>query len=567
MKISSAFIDLPTPPFTSSNIRIASDTPKQNAASSQGDGSESAAMAYGAPKPVEKSTPLPQVQHQSTTIAQAAPSAAHPAERRDELNPGLLRGNNSKPTGLVSIAPKPETPPASILQHRFQLHSAASAMQTTPSMSSTAEQPPTAPPRHPQENQTQPTEAVAIAPKPSETPSTSVPQPQTQLQFTKPIGPAASSLILKYKPQGVPPVPRQRKRASNGKRGRKRKRGNDSENEGVVRAGDSSSDEPDITPTATQTKSGRQVNRPSLYAPLPLSPGVSKSNIKTPNASASLAAPAALGRKRRRIYRKGKETYVNCTHCQRGHSPLTNTIVFCDHCNKAWHQLCHDPPIDNEVVTVKEKEWVCRECNPAPKQAVYPTVVRSNPTLQARPLGPPIHPPLPMPQIEVGGERYSKDERRGYLSSQSHATLVELLVSLSDRSPSMPMFPANLESQRSSKFSYQPGLPTVTRHAASADTPSPGSTAQRTTYNTIPKENPPAPAGRHDESSDESEYEEVEDHRLYPRAGNGFRLPLNDIDLDILQEDPACPTFSYSLHGLAKARAEANEVVPVWGTA
>jgi hypothetical protein len=568
MKVSSAFLDLPTPPFASSNTPTASGTPKQNATPPEKENSESVGLAHVAPKPVETSTSLPQIQHQPSAVAQTAPSeAAVPKPQNGPNAPTVLHDDHSKPADFASIALKtPETPSNSVPQPQPRLHSAAPEAQSAPSASSTAEQPQIAPSMPPEKNHSQPAELARIAPKTAETPSTSTAQAQPQLQLTTPIAPTATKLTLTYKRQKAPPVPRQRKSTANGKRGRKRKRGNESENEGV-KAGDSSSDESDITPTATQTKSGRQVSRPSLYAPSQLSPGMGKGNTNPPTASTNTPAPAALTRKHRRVYRKGKETYVNCTQCQRGHSPLTNTIVFCDNCNKAWHQLCHNPPIDNEVVTVKEKEWLCRECKPTPKQAGHPTVLRSNHTLQARPLGPPIHPPLPMPQIEVGGEGCSKDERRGYLSSLSHATLVELLISLSDRNPSVPMFPANLKSLPSSKFSYQSNMSPVPPHSASADTPTFRSIDQPAAFNSVPNARPPAPMGRGDESSDESEYEEVEDHRLYPLAGNGFRLPLHDDDLDILQEDPACPTFSYSLHGPAKTRAEANEVAPVWGAA
>ncbi|RDW93285.1 uncharacterized protein DSM5745_00607 [Aspergillus mulundensis] len=54
----------------------------------------------------------------------------------------------------------------------------------------------------------------------------------------------------------------------------KRKRGHDSDGEDIIRAVDSSSDESDIAPTATQTTSGRQVKRPSLYVPSPLTPAL-----------------------------------------------------------------------------------------------------------------------------------------------------------------------------------------------------------------------------------------------------------------------------------------------------
>lgn len=51
-----------------------------------------------------------------------------------------------------------------------------------------------------------------------------------------------------------------------------------------------------------------------------------------------------------------------CRNCGRGHSPASNAIVFCDGCNGAWHQFCHDPLIGAEVVREVEREWVCSGC-------------------------------------------------------------------------------------------------------------------------------------------------------------------------------------------------------------
>jgi hypothetical protein len=47
--------------------------------------------------------------------------------------------------------------------------------------------------------------------------------------------------------------------------------------------------------------------------------------------------------------------------------------VFCDVCNTAYHQYCHDPPIDNEYVTVLEKEWLCGPCERSKKNVVAGT--------------------------------------------------------------------------------------------------------------------------------------------------------------------------------------------------
>lgn len=430
----------------------------------------------------------------------------------------------------------------------------------TPPPAAIAQSSTTLTPAHAQENHIkQSAGLINLAPKPGGTASSQL-QTQTQMQSRVTTPRTAGTATIKRR--NVPIAPRPRQAAANGvKRGAKRrKRGDDDGDDGdVIRAGDSSSDhESDITPTATQTKSGRQVNRPSLYVPPAPSPGSSmKSNHNTSFAnSPDNSTPAA--RKRKRIIRKGKEFNVNCVHCQRGHSPLNNAIVFCDWCNKAWHQLCHDPCIDDEVTQVKEKEWLCKQCKPVPLSGIQPTVVRSNPNMECQ-----GRIPVKVPPLEVGGAGFSNDERRGYLSSLSYAALVELLVTLSDRNPDIPMFPDNLKALPSSKLPFQSSISTATPTMAIAGNGHVNGKQQDPS--TTAKSQLATGKKRHDFSEDEeSEYEIFEDHRLYPRAGNGFRLSLNQDDLDILREDPACPTFSYSLHGSAKARLEANDA-PVWG--
>ena len=639
MRFSSTFIELPTPPFGTSNTPMTSDLPRQTAMPLQKSGLQTAGLDHITTKPIE-ALPTFVPQNQFTQHPQATDSRTSVAEPHG--SPSVLlapsRENGLGPAGLVYAAPKSaEVPPVSGAQVQTPSES-----QRPYSIAPTTVRPekPNNSPIPPNNTVSGYIESSLASQNPFEAPSTSVPQvqsypqnpapaPQTlsarvstaepqnitkgtptprevnsnlpdllpiaplsvngqppslhvepQLQVTTPTAQIATSAIP-GKQQKAPIAPRQRKSITKGKRGRKRRRGHDSDNE-VIRAGDSSSDESDIAPTATQTKSGRHINRPSLYVPPAVSPPTIKGTANSPSLTSNMAAPVAPARKRQRAIRKRKDINVNCVHCQRGHSPLNNTIVFCDECNKAWHQLCHDPPIDNEVVTVQEKEWLCRGCKPAPLKLVFPSIAKSNATLQSRPLGPPVHPPLPTAQIEVGGGEYSRDERRGYLSSLSHATLVDLLVTISERNPSVPLFPTNLKSLPASKFSYQSSSPIVLPPSNSAGTPATSrattqatntpSTEQEANQNSLnPTPNPlPVPSaqrGRYEESSDESEYEEVEDHRLYPRPGNGFRLSLNANDLDIMQEDPACPTFSYALHGPAKTRAEANEAAPVWGAA
>ncbi|KAL4896545.1 hypothetical protein BDV59DRAFT_170942 [Aspergillus ambiguus] len=410
---------------------------------------------------------------------------------------------------------------------------------------------------------------VNIAPKPSDRLFTGMPTPiQSQLppstsaaQTAKTLSPAS----MPKRVQGATASPRQRKAGTNGGRRRKRRRGNDSDSD-IIRAGDSSSDESDVAPRATQTKSGRQVNRPSLYVPPAPSPTIAK-ETNTLDASDSVHVERVGTQKRKRAVRRSKDANISCILCQRGHSPPSNTIVFCDKCNRAWHQLCHDPPIASEVVAVKEKEWLCRVCTPTPISIAQPTVVRSNPRLGVSSLtfDRPIFPPTEIPNLEVGAEGFSTEERRGFLSCLSHSALVELLIRISDSNPTVPMFPQNLKSLHSSKFSFQPKIPTPSPN------PEAGSTlAVEVSESLGAIKTPdvlPTPSSDHrkqHDDSDSSEYE-VEDHRLYPRAGNGFSLPTDADDLDIMREDADCRTFSYTLHRPAHLHAQDNQPLPTLG--
>ncbi|KAK1141229.1 hypothetical protein N8T08_009268 [Aspergillus melleus] len=435
----------------------------------------------------------------------------------------------------------------------------------------------------PQENHGNPAHLMAIAPRPSDPPSAGpvaatqppVPsqvqsQPMAPPASTGPAIPAAkatSSSTSLTKPKRPVADSRQRKSTTsiNGaKRTKKRRRGNRSDGEDTIRAGDSSSDESDITPAATQTKSGRQVNRPSLYVPAAPSPVAAKAS------SGSLGTPisTAAARKRKRVSQKGKDININCMHCQRGHSPMSNVIVFCDLCNQAWHQLCHDPPIETEFVTVKEKEWHCGGCKPVKITITQPTVVRSNPRLSGPSFSLQNHLPLAVPRLETGSEGFSIDERRNFLSTFSHAALVELLVALSSTHPTIPMFPEDLKRLPSSKFSFQPN-PSTTSTPLSVPSTTPALTNSANSASGAGEDLVPLISGTReghiDESSDDDSEYEVEEHRLYPRAGNGVRLPMNVDDLDIMREDPHCATFSYMLHGSAQAQAKVNGIAPTWG--
>lgn len=49
---------------------------------------------------------------------------------------------------------------------------------------------------------------------------------------------------------------------------------------------------------------------------------------------------------------------VACVICNGLDSEEPNEILFCDNCDKAFHQLCYDVPV------VPEGDWLCRDCRP-----------------------------------------------------------------------------------------------------------------------------------------------------------------------------------------------------------
>ncbi|PWY76298.1 hypothetical protein BO70DRAFT_94013 [Aspergillus heteromorphus CBS 117.55] len=602
MRTSSTIIELPTAPFVYSNNMAPPAAPKAAAPVPQAQQGKHTRLATIACRPTEPlsavaASPSPQLPPPVVPKI-AAPVSQTPPDK--PTDPATITQGSTELSPAVAVSPSPQLPPPVAPEVVAPVHqvspvqpTALASIRPKPTEASPAvDAPPPrrlSPPEAPkavtpvsEAPPAQPRALATVATRPTEpSPAVETPPPPQLPPVTQLLPPALAAKTSSPATSATKPKKpavgggRQRKSITNGskhgsKRGKKRRRNNGSDGEDVIRAGDSSTDESDVAPTATQTKSGRQVNRPSLYVPPPSAPAVAKETSNSLHTSNNATGQTAA-RKRKRIHRIGKDAIINCLHCQRGHSPLSNSIVFCDECNAAWHQLCHDPPIGAEVVTVKEKEWFCRECRPVQISIIQPTVVRSNPSLTSG--QPPSYHPLVVPRTEVGAERYADDDRRGFLSGLSHATLVELLMTISDHNPTIPMFPGDLTKTQGSKFAFRQSLSAVPTPSTSG----PGTAATSTDLTSMDeanKQNGGTASGgahssthqrRHEASEEESEYD-VYEHRLYPRAGNGFRLSLDVDDLDILGEDPACPTFSYSLHGPAQMRAEMNESVPVWSS-
>ena len=147
-------------------------------------------------------------------------------------------------------------------------------------------------------------------------------------------------------------------------RGGKRKRGSDDEDDGP--------DDTDASETFTpqsQSRSGRKIFQNATKIPFikveePEEEAIAPIPVRRapPAVPAMLSAISSPAKRRKVSTRRPPGAAAVCKNCGRGHSPNSNVIVFCDGCNKPWHQYCHDPPIRGNLNTIAEKEWFCADC-------------------------------------------------------------------------------------------------------------------------------------------------------------------------------------------------------------
>jgi hypothetical protein len=97
-------------------------------------------------------------------------------------------------------------------------------------------------------------------------------------------------------------------------------------------------------------------------------------------------------------------------------TPQNNQIVYCDGCNTPYHQFCHDPPIEKDVIQIAEKEWFCKPCVKTRELAQFG-----------------LSSLVPGPDLLV-------HERKQYFSSLPKETLVSLLTYASAVHPQLPLY-------------------------------------------------------------------------------------------------------------------------------
>ncbi|GAA5836252.1 hypothetical protein JCM11251_001442 [Rhodosporidiobolus azoricus] len=97
---------------------------------------------------------------------------------------------------------------------------------------------------------------------------------------------------------------------------------------------------------AATTKFGRKISKPKSFVPTNR-PTIHR---KKRQATAATLLPPVL------------DANLMCEVCRGGHSPENNKLVICDSCTRGWHQLCHSPTIQPEVVD-SPAAWFCIECD------------------------------------------------------------------------------------------------------------------------------------------------------------------------------------------------------------
>ena len=191
----------------------------------------------------------------------------------------------------------------------------------------------------------------------------------------KPISPASDTIIVDAgmiaTPNGAGPSPRSatasvrgsrtrgprggREGARGGKRKRTRSGGHDD-------GGGASDSSEEFSSLPSQPRSGRRIFQATGTPVVKVEPGVASSAMPAPASARSSGARGRVGGRGGGSHRRTPGAAAVCLNCGRGHSPAANAIVFCDGCNRPWHQYCHHPPIRAEVTQIAEMEWFCTDC-------------------------------------------------------------------------------------------------------------------------------------------------------------------------------------------------------------
>ncbi|KAI1434422.1 hypothetical protein GGR50DRAFT_402096 [Xylaria sp. CBS 124048] len=222
--------------------------------------------------------------------------------------------------------------------------------------------------------------------------------------------PSASAAASSAQAKSSPSKPASSKAKGKSTRDHKRKRGKDDDDAPTSSSelSDSDLEGSKTQMTATMTKSGRQVQKPTPFKPAD-----------------------ASGSHKRKCYGKRDVEQVLCKVCTRSRGINKNQIVFCDGCNNCWHQMCHEPYIPDEFVSDEGRSWFCGHCSGKREKALA-----RKKTLEE------------YKGVSWGSK--SAAQKRDYLTDLPHAQLVNIVMYSTELHPELPIFPGQ-ESGASAK--------------------------------------------------------------------------------------------------------------------
>ncbi|RMD41535.1 hypothetical protein DV735_g3608, partial [Chaetothyriales sp. CBS 134920] len=298
---------------------------------------------------------------------------------------------------------------------------------------------------------------------------------------------------------------------------------------------DSRESSPEYNPTGT-TRSGRVTQKPtSVVAQVPENTGTptKRSRVSSSTTTTTAQNGAKSHRKiKRRVYR-GREQLALCEHCLRGYGPPGNVIVFCDACNKCWHQRCHDPQVPAAIIADTKAQWFCAECDRILHGKKNSKAKAAAPSVVAAPA--PADTPPTFADPLVPGSSLTSGQKTAYLESLSKDELIRTLLRASELAPTLALFKMAVPSLPAAKFhsTYTtPASATPIYHSA-------------------------AHAAKADDGVDEGYETYVDEHALlYPRPGYGIKLPPEKEDMHMLLESRDSRTFSHWVVGVGGAAAE-----------
>lgn len=292
----------------------------------------------------------------------------------------------------------------------------------------------------------------------------------------------------------------------------------------------------EYNPTA-HTRSGRQTQKPDLHTSASVASASPSARLSRTNSAVNGASnsPAVKTHPKikRRVYR-GREQFALCEHCLRGYGPPGNVIVFCDACNKCWHQRCHEPHISKQTVTDSKAEWYCSECDRILHGKKKDKKANGKTSIQPALAAPPVAVQAPTyAGPRLGGRFIPRDQKVGYLKTLSKEDLVSLLLQSSDLAPDLPLFQALVP----------PPPPPVAMPQA-----------QFTSTYVTPVSKMPSFRGKDlgdDDEVDEGYDGYFDEHAaLYPKPGHGLQLPPERDDLHMLLEGKESRTFSHWIRSM-----------------